>query len=146
MGVKYMNNNQMPQNPSGLKEFFLGKQMERNNIAIIAGVVGLIALFLPYATVQVFGFSQSISYVQAGDGPLVMILILIALGAYIMRRNGIGFIASAIGVLVCLIDFMSILEDSYGMASHSIGAYLSLFAVIVMAAAAFIGRGKVLNR
>ncbi|MDO5010339.1 MAG: hypothetical protein Q4E31_05885 [Intestinibacter bartlettii] len=141
-----MNNNQMPQNPSGLKEFFLGKQMERNNIAIIAGVVGLIALFLPYATVQVFGFSQSISYVQAGDGPLVMILILIALGAYIMRRNGIGFIASAIGVLVCLIDFMSILEDSYGMASHSIGAYLSLFAVIVMAAAAFIGRGKVLNR
>lgn len=144
-----MNNNQMPQNPSGLKEFFLGKQMERNNIAIIAGVVGLIALFLPYATVQVFGFSQSISYVQAGDGPLVMILILIALGAYIMRRNGIGFIASAIGAFVCLVDFMSVadaVQDSYGMASHSIGAYLSLLAVIVMAVAAFLGRGKVVNR
>lgn len=141
-----MNNNQMPQNSSGLKEFFLGKQMEINKIAIIAGVVGLIALFLPYAKVEVFGFSQSISYVGVGDGPIVMILILIALGAYIMKRSGIGFITSAIATLVCLIDFMSVasvVQDSYGMASHSIGAYLSLIAVIVMAAAAFIRRGPV---
>lgn len=142
-----MNNNQMPQNSSGLKEFFLGKQMEINKIAIIAGVAGLIALFLPYAKVEVFGFSQSISYVGVGDGPIVMILILIALGAYIMKRSGIGFIASAIATLVCLIDFMSVasvVQDSYGMASHSIGAYLSLIAVIVMAAAAFIRRGRAL--
>lgn len=137
----------MPQNSSGLKEFFLGKQMEINKIAIIAGVAGLIALFLPYAKVEVFGFSQSISYVGVGDGPIVMILILIALGAYIMKRSGIGFIASAIATLVCLIDFMSVasvVQDSYGMASHSIGAYLSLIAVIVMAAAAFIRRGRAL--
>ncbi|MBU5335493.1 hypothetical protein [Intestinibacter bartlettii] len=144
-----MNNNQMPHNSSGLKEFFLGKQMERNNIAIIAGIVALISLFLPYAKVEVFGFSQSISYVQAGDGPLVMILVLIALGAYIMRRSGIGFIASAISVIICLVDFMSVasvVQDSYGMASHAIGAYLSLIAVIVMAVAAFIGRGRVINK
>lgn len=141
-----MNNNQMPKNSLGLKEFFLENQMEINNIAIIAGVVGLIALFLPYAKVEVLGFLQSISYMGVGDGPIVMILILIALGAYIMKRSGIGFIASAIATLVCLIDFMSVasvVQDSYGMASHLIGAYLSLIAVIVMAAAAFIKRGPV---
>ena len=140
-----MNNNQMPQNSSGLKEFFLGKQMEINTVAIIAGIVGLISLFLPYAKVEVFGFSQSVSYVGAGDGSIVMILILIALGAYIMKRNGIGFIASAIATIICLVDFMSVasvVQDSYGMASHAIGAYLSLIAVIVMAAAAFIRRGR----
>ena len=117
----------MPQNSSGLKEFFLGKQMEINTIAIIAGVVGLISLFLPYAKVEVFGFYQSVSYVGAGDGSIVMILILIALGAYIMERNGIGFIASAIATIICLVDFMSVasvVQDSYGMASHAIGAYL----------------------
>ena len=144
-----MNNKQMPHNSSGLKEFFLGKQMERNNIAIIAGIVSLISLFLPYATVDLWVYSESLSYVQAGDGPLVMILILIALGAYIMRRSGIGFIASAIAVLICLVDFMSVanvVQGSYGMASHSIGAYLSLFGTIVMAAAAFIGRGRVINK
>lgn len=76
-----------------------------------------------------------------------MILILIALEAYIMKRNRIGVIASVIATIICLIDFMSVasvVHDSYGIASHTIGAYLSLIAVIVMAAAAFIRIGRAL--
>lgn len=81
------------------------------------------------------------------DGSRVMILILIALEAYIMKRNRIGVIASVIATIICLIDFMSVasvVHDSYGIASHAIGAYLSLIAVIVMAAVAFIRRGRAL--
>lgn len=148
MGVKYMNNNQVPQNTDkGLKNILLGTQMQKNTIAIIAGVVGIISLFLPYAKAQAFGFSQSVSYIQTGNGIVLLILILIALEAYIMKRNRIGVIASVIATIICLIDFMSVasvVHDSYGIASHTIGTYLSLIAVIVIAAVAFIRIGRAL--
>ena len=143
-----MNNNQVPQNTDkGLKNILLGTQMQKNTIAIIAGVVGIISLFLPYAKAQAFGFSQSVSYIQTGNGIVLLILILIALEAYIMKRNRIGVIASVIATIICLIDFMSVasvVHDSYGIASHIIGTYLSLIAVIVIAAVAFIRIGRAL--
>lgn len=143
-----MNNNQVPQNTDkGLKNILLGTQMQKNTIAIIAGVVGIISLFLPYAKAQAFGFSQSVSYIQTGNGIVLLILILIALEAYIMKRNRIGVIASVIATIICLIDFMSVasvVHDSYGIASHTIGTYLSLIAVIVIAAVAFIRIGRAL--
>ena len=138
----------MPQNTDkGLKNILLGTQMQKNTIAIIAGVVGIISLFLPYAKAQAFGFSQSVSYIQTGNGIVLLILILIALEAYIMKRNRIGVIASVIATIICLIDFMSVasvVHDSYGIASHTIGTYLSLIAVIVIAAVAFIRIGRAL--
>ena len=64
MGVKYMNNNQVPQNTDkGLKNILLGTQMQKNTIAIIAGVVGIISLFLPYAKATGFWiFSKRVIY------------------------------------------------------------------------------------
>ena len=149
MGVKYMNNNQVPQNTDkGLKNILLGIQMQKNTIAIIAGVVGIISLFLPYAKAQAFGFSQSVSYIQTGNGIVLLILILIAMGAYIARRGGIGFILSAIAALLTIVDFMSIasvVQDSYGIASHGMGAYLAVIATIAMTVATFIGANSIIN-
>ena len=140
-----MNNNQVPQNTDkGLKNILLGTQMQKNTIAIIAGVVGIISLFLP----QAFGFSQSVSYIQTGNGIVLLILILIAMGAYIVRRGGIGFILSAIAALLTIVDFMSIasvVQDSYGIASHGMGAYLAVIATIAMTVAAFIGANSIIN-
>ena len=143
-----MNNNQVPQNTDkGLKNILLGTQMQKNTIAIIAGVVGIISLFLPYAKAQAFGFSQSVSYIQTGNGIVLLILILIAMGAYI-ARGGIGFILSAIAALLTIVDFMSIasvVQDSYGIASHGMGAYLAVIATIAMTVAAFIGANSIIN-
>ena len=47
MGVKYMNNNQVPQNTDkGLKNILLGTQMQKNTIAIMPKINATISLLL----------------------------------------------------------------------------------------------------
>ena len=62
-------------NKNQIKEFFTQISEKRNNFALVAAVISLIAMFMPYATVSLWGFSESINYISTDDGKIYLILL-----------------------------------------------------------------------
>ena len=69
-------------NKNQIKEFFTQISEKRNNFALVAAVISLIAMFMPYATVSLWGFSESINYISTDDGKIYLILLIAYEGLY----------------------------------------------------------------
>lgn len=124
------------------KSFITRVRQERNLMALIATVVTLIATYLPYGKVSLWGFSESITYASTDDGKILFVLLIAAGVIYYLKRDGIAFIVSVLALLVIIIDFMGMNDaasQSYGIAQPAIGCYLMILGGIAMVAAPFIG-------
>ena len=124
------------------KSFITRGRQERNIMALISTIITLIATFLPYAKVSLFGFSQSITYASTEDGKILLVLLIAAGVIYYLKRDGIGFLVSVAVLLVIIIDFIGMndtVSESYGMAQPAIGCYLLILGGIAMVAAPFVG-------
>lgn len=124
------------------KSFITRGRQERNIMALISTIITLIAAFLPYAKVSLFGFSQSITYASTEDGKILLVLLIAAGVIYYLKRDGIGFLVSVAVLLVIIIDFIGMndtVSESYGMAQPAIGCYLLILGGIAMVAAPFVG-------
>ena len=124
------------------KSFITRGRQERNIMALISTIITLIATFLPYAKVSLFGFSQSITYASTEDGKILLVLLIAAGVIYYLKRDGIAFLVSVAVLLVIIIDFIAMndtVSESYGMAQPAIGCYLLILGGIAMVAAPFVG-------
>ena len=124
------------------KSFITRVRQERNIMALISTIITLIATFLPYAKVSLFGFSQSITYASTEDGKILLVLLIAAGVIYFLKRDGIAFLVSVAVRLVINIDFIAMndtVSESYGMAQPAIGCYLLILGGIAMVAAPFVG-------
>lgn len=121
-----------------IKLFFTKVNDKRNNVALIATAVTFIAMFMPFVTVSIWGYSESVNFMSGDDGKLVFVFILVAAIVYYLRREGIGCVMSAIVLFIVMFDFMRI-NDMYGLAKPGIGCYLMILGALAMVAAPFVG-------
>lgn len=109
-------------------------------IVAIAAVIQVIACFLPFATVSVLGFSQSITWAD-GDGIFAIILAVLAVVMVFVNKNVtyiIAMVAAAINVILIIYDgfigYASELGDYSGMVSRGAGIYIFIIGAIAMVA------------
>ncbi len=109
-------------------------------VVAIAAVIQVIACFLPFATVSVLGFSQSITWAD-GDGIFAIILAVLAAVMVFLNRNVtyiIAMVAAAINVILIIYDgfigYASELGDYSGMVSRGAGIYIFIIGAIAMVA------------
>lgn len=127
-----------------------------DRVVVGAGVVALIALFLPWYGYSVAGFSSSVSGFSSGYG-WIGALLVVAAGAYLaLQRSGsnipktsygpgvIVLGASAIGTLLIVIRWISLPSGSGGVGSvynysygPSVGIFIALIAAVVQVVCSF---------
>lgn len=109
-------------NKDQIKAFFTRVSEKQNYFAIISAIIGLIGMFLPYATVSFWGFSNSINYISTDDGKIYLVLLIAAVVFYLLKREGIGCIISVFMACVALYDFSdftNVSNETYGLAQQS---------------------------
>ena len=109
-------------------------------VVAIAAVIQVIACFLPFATVSVLGFSQSIAWTD-GDGIFAIILAVLAVVMVFVNKNVtyiIAMVAAAINVILIIYDgfigYASELGDYSGMVTRGAGVYIFIIGAIAMVA------------
>lgn len=122
--------------------------IKKNRMWITLGALGLalIACFLPFAKVSVFGISQSINYIDGGrDGILVLIAVIVS-GVLVFLKKKFSTIPSGIAALITIYDILNVAKlagkTSYAGVSISIGAILVLIGLIVAIIMPFIPENK----
>lgn len=95
---------------------------------------------MPFATVSVLGFSQSITWAD-GDGIFAIILAVLAVVMVFLNKNVtyiITMVAAAINVILIIYDgfigYASELGDYSGMVSRGAGIYIFIIGAIAMVA------------
>ncbi|MBR3055887.1 hypothetical protein IKG64_01015 [Candidatus Saccharibacteria bacterium] len=123
-------------------------------IIIIAAVLGVIATFLPWATVSFLGVSESVNGLGGdgvmGDGIITLILFIVAgvlAGIKFQGGMGTGFkvaitIISAIAAIIGMVEIANINGNSLGLASVGFGVYLVIIAGIAGAILPWIPMGE----
>ena len=123
-------------------------------IIIIAAALGVIATFLPWATVSFLGMSESVNGLGGdgvmGDGIITLILFIVAgvlAGIKFKGGMGTGFkvaitIISAIAAVIGMVEIANINGNSLGLASVGFGVYLVIIAGIAGAILPWIPMGE----
>ena len=123
--------------------------IKKNRMWITLGGLALviIACFMPFAKVSVFGYSQSINYIDGGrDGIIVIIAAIVAGVLVFLKKEKFSIIPSGIAALVTIYDIINVSKVSGGTSlagvSVSIGAILILVGLIVAIVVPFIPQDK----
>ena len=91
--------------------------IKKNRMWITLGGLALviIACFMPFAKVSVFGISQSINYVDGGrDGIIVIIAAIVAGVLVFLKKEKFSVIPSGIAALVTIYDIINVSKVSGG--------------------------------
>lgn len=106
----------------------------------IIGWVGcaimFIAVFLPFATTNVFGLSVNVNFIE-GDGTFVLIASIITAILIFFNKAKLSLISTAVALFVTLYDGINVLSDGEGLVSLGIGFYLIIIGVILSGVYAF---------
>lgn len=123
--------------------------IKKNRMWITLGglALAIIACFMPFAKVSVFGYSQTINYIDGGrDGIIVIIAAIVAGVLVFLKKEKFSVIASGIGAIVTIYDIINVAKvaggSSFGGVSISIGAILILVGIIVAIVMPFIPQDK----
>lgn len=123
--------------------------IKKNRMWIALGglALAIIACFLPFAKVSVFGYSQTINYIDGGrDGIIVIIAAAVAGVLVFLKKEKFSVIASGIGAIVTIYDIINVAKvaggSSFGGVSISIGAILILVGLVVAIVMPFIPQNK----
>lgn len=83
-----------------------GNKFNIGNIIVWAGcVVAMLSLFLNFASVSVFGYSESITLIKSDDGIFFVIIILAVAVVNFFRLHIVDLVISCIGFLLLLLEF-----------------------------------------
>ena len=104
--------------------------------AIIYGlsVCTFISCLLPFVSVSIFGFKQSVTYIS-GDGIIVTILVILSCIAIKFKKFILSIIPSVLALSMVAYDLINISSRSNGMATWEVGAYLCLLSSIILSIA-----------
>lgn len=123
--------------------------IKKNRMWITLGglALAIIACFMPFAKASVFGYSQTINYVDGGrDGIIVIIAAAVAGVLVFLKKEKFSVIPSGIGAIVTIYDIINVTKvaggSSFGGVSISIGAILILVGLIVAIVMPFIPQDK----
>ena len=112
--------------------------IKKNRMWITLGglALAIIACFMPFAKVSIFGYSQSINYIDGGRDGIIVIIAAIAAGVLVfLKKEKFSLIPSGIAALVTIYDIINVAKvaggSSLGGVSISIGAILILVGIIV---------------
>lgn len=136
-------------------------------ITYVAGVLAIIACIVPFASISVFGYSNSNSLFQGGDGWIVLVAVLVIAALTFFKKHLPAMIISALVLLLSIFEMVyskskinSILDEvgsNYGSlgslasgyaknaVAFGIGAYLLVIAalgLIVGTVLAFVNQKK----
>jgi len=128
--------------------------MIKRIIALIVAVIGAIATFLPWATVKVSGFGESVTESVSGtegDGWITLILfvaiaaVVIVSGIKDMKKDmpiwakAVAMVLAGICAIIAIIDFGDVADTGLGSGVNFLGATISsgvgfgLILVLIMA-------------
>lgn len=117
-----------------------------NIIALVACVIMLIMVFLPYVTIEVWGMKESTSLISATDG---VYFIILAIGGAVAALMGEKKTMTIIGGIACalalfeMIDFSNAVKEvaAYGLddaVKKGLGYWLMILSSVGLLAAPFV--------
>lgn len=113
---------------------------------LIAGAVGILSAFLPWAKISLFGFSTSASGIEGGDGWLSLALFAAAAGLAFTSGDKAAVLEGSmkkavggIGAGVSAFMLIELLRIGFSYASY--GVYLSILAGVAVMAMPFVIKG-----
>ncbi len=102
----------------------------------ILSALGILSMFLPFVSVNVFGFSDSINLFKPGeslgDGVIYVILLLVVIALTAFKQKLLSFIASvitAVGFSFTLYNLYSSAGDYSTMLKPEVGFYLACLSI-----------------
>lgn len=122
---------------------FLNNFVKQNNIIGLLGcLIIVVACFLPFASVKVFTYSQSISLMSDGkDGIIFLVLAVVTMGTILIKKDMIALIAGIITGCLGLYEIYNTI-DSLGAYSSYVtkgpGFYLLLVGSIILLASVIV--------
>lgn len=120
--------------------------MHKQRLAvIIAAGLGLVSLFLPWASLSMFGVSYSVNGLQAGGPGYIMLVVFVVAGVFAflgddrtapIDASKVKIVAgvAALGVLMMLYQLLAGIGFSYA----GLGAYLAFIAALAVLAVPFV--------
>lgn len=103
-------------------------------LAVIGAAVAAVGTFLPFFTVSLLGFSESINYISGGDGIIFIVLSIVTVVLYFVKKAQFTAIPAALSLLLVLftvINGNSEVKEFGDMVSTSIGAYICIIGAAV---------------
>ena len=114
-----------------------------NLIAIAAGVMIAIAVFLPFVKVELFGYEVAGSLMDGTDGVIFLAVAAIGMLFALLGINIAVAITGAVSIVLFLIENSALKDDLYAIASklavRMTGYYLLLAGCIVMLLSGLVG-------
>jgi hypothetical protein len=131
------------------EEYYLKKQKNMHKqrlFIVVAGAIGVLSAFLPWATVSFMGFSTSASGIDGGDGWLSLALFGAAIGLAVANgdknlvlEGGMKKAVAGIGAGVTALMLFELLNIGLSWASY--GVYFSILAGAAVMAIPFVIKG-----
>lgn len=136
------NYNQMPYANSAGAGF--KRKFNAGHFAVMGGsLLCLISVFLPFLSVSLFGYSESMSLFKDGeDGVIFLITAIVIIALSMLRVNTLNIILTLIQGIFAIYETMSAkseLSDYGSMVQYGAGFYLLLIGGIVALVGAIIG-------
>lgn len=102
----------------------------------VLSALGILAMFIPFISVNIFGFSDSINLFKPGeslgDGVIYVVLLLLVIVLTAFNQKLLSFIASvitAVGLSFTLYNFFSSAGDYSAMLTPEVGFYLACLSI-----------------
>lgn len=118
--------NRMNQNTS--------ERENKTKLLIIIGAVAMfIGCFMPFCKVSMFGALASVPYTD-GDGIIVIVLAIVAVILAVLNLQKYSLIPTIIALIVTLYDVSHVSENTEGLGSPAIGAYVVIIGAVLAVA------------
>lgn len=115
-------------------DFSKGSNNTGKLMVLIGSVVAIVGCFLPFASISILGFSESISFIE-GDGVFVLVLSIVSIILAFFKTK-LCWIANGLALLVTLYDCFNIATEM-SISLLSFGAYAIIIASIVAIVGSF---------
>ena len=103
-----------------------------------SGILAIISCFLPFASVSIFGYSQSVSLMDGGDGIICIALVVVALILSYLHKDIVALGLAGATAVLAVYEIFNAKSVLGGYGNISIGAYLLLLAAIGLVAGIFL--------
>lgn len=143
--------NNMPHRPTISSDSFIYTEKNGFNIGHFGVMIGnailILSLFLPFASVSVWGIKGSVKLFDGGDGWVFLVAALIVTGLLFLKKEVLNIVLASIQFVLVLFEASNgrdVVSGYSSSAKFGAGYYLLIFGGIIALAGAILG--KILNK
>ena len=107
-------------------------------IGLAGCVLVIISCFLPFAKASLFGYSQSASLIDGGDGWFIIIAIIVSGVLVLLNKGKFALIPTGIALIINIYEMINATSNGMGIVKLSIAPYLIIIGLVVVVASIFI--------